>query len=109
MTTNIDELDGPELIAEFARALGYKFRPSAYSPNYPEPHLIIEDERGSFMYRWYELHADLILREFNRLRPAVYNNEDGTISVVAKCLFGRGPTLEIAMARLVCKLGKEKK
>ena len=84
----IDELDGLELIAAFARALGHKA-----DTHYAERLL------NSYAY------AGLILQEINRIKPGIsWLSSSRKCWVFSASMEGEGPDLQTAMARLVVKL-----
>jgi hypothetical protein len=121
--TDIDELTGLELIKAFAEALGHDAQivigGGVHTGRgwvnvwfYKQPHST---------KMWTELPANLIIREFDRIKPFVvwfggdehgtrcrvtaYRDWPGIIKVHAEAL---GPDFKTAMARLRCKLEEEK-
>jgi hypothetical protein len=111
VTNNIDELDGLELWAEFARALGHE---ATITLEYNKRGVSVRAKGNNMpVGYWTELPADVILQEFNRIKPlvkwgaeqncymSIWNNRE-RIKISSS-----GPNLETAVARLVVKMGEE--
>jgi hypothetical protein len=104
----IDQLEGLELVAEFARALG---APVAHEQvDCVKFHL--KDKYGYLQfYSIIELPSDLIIREFDRIKPDIQwiGNRCQVFQVHNKTMFvAESDNIKTAVARLVVKLHKEK-
>src|SRR5712692_10313635 len=110
--SNPDELEGLELIAAFARVLGYGAEITDWLEHesvavYKKPNT---KAYADFCGYWTELPADLIIQEFNRLKPTVFCPTGNEVFVRMRDGGNGafGPDLQTAVARLRVKLEKAK-